>query len=191
MHLIHSRFIARALLALAVLLLLTACETLRVGTDHDPAADFSEYHSFAWMPPHSHSHESPNPLVVQRAHDAIEAALTGKGYTLAGDPAEADFIVDFTIGSRERTDVRSYPAPYGGALMWSGAYWWGAPYWGSEVDVRQYREGTISVDIFNAHSHRAVWHGWAQKELTRSDIEHSQGSIRKAVDSILGGFPPK
>jgi hypothetical protein len=126
MYLVHSRSVGRPLLILAALLLLTACETLRVGSDHDPAADFSRYHSFAWMAPHSHRHQSPNPLVVQRAHDAIQAALTGKGYTPVTDSAQADFIVDFTIGSRERTDVRSYPAPYGGALMWGGAYWWEA-----------------------------------------------------------------
>lgn len=180
----------RPLMVLAAALLLAACETLRVGSDHDPAASFSQYHSFAWMPPHTFRHEPANPLVAQRAHDAIEAALAAKGYTLASDPAQADFVVDFTIGAGERTDVRSYPAPYYGPWMWGGP-WWGAPYWGSEVDVRQYREGTISVDIFDAHTHRPVWHGWARKELTRSDIEHSQGSIRKAVDAVLAPFPPK
>lgn len=191
MHSIHSRLIGTSLLLLATILLLTACETLHVGSDHDPAADFSRYHSFAWMPPHAQRAESSNPLVVQRAHDAIEAALIGKRYSPAGDPAQADFVVDFTIGSRERADVRSYPAPYGGAFVRGGPYWWGTPYWGNEVDLRQYREGTISVDVFDAQSHRPVWHGWARKELTRTDIEHSQGSIREAVDSILATFPPK
>jgi hypothetical protein len=187
----RMRPLARTITVVAAGLLFTACQTLRVGSDHDPSADFSRYHSFAWMPPHARLYGSRNPLVVQRAHDAIESALVAKGYTLASDPGAADFVVDCTIGSRERTDVRSYPAPYAGPWMRGGFYWWGAPYWGSEVDVRQYREGTISVDIFDARTHRPVWHGWARKELTRSDIEHSAGSIREAVDSILMGFPPK
>jgi hypothetical protein len=181
----------RFLAVVTAILLLAACETIRVGNDHDPSADFLRYHSFVWMPPHTRRYESSNPLIVQRAHDAIESALTTKGYTLVSNPAVADFVVDFTIGSHERVDVRSYPTPYGGPWMRGGGYWWGAPYWGSEVDMRQYREGTISVDIFDARTHRPVWHGWARKELTRSDIEHSAGSIRQAVDSILAGFPPK
>ena len=177
--------------ALALLIGLDGCATLRVGSDYDRAANFASYHTFAWMPLHTNPYESPNPLVVQRAHDAIQAALTAKGYQLANDPAAADFVVDFTIGSRERTDIRSYPAPYAGPWFGQYAYWWGAPYWGSQVDVRQYREGTLSADIFDGHTHRPVWHGWAHKDLTRSDIEHSAGPIRAAVDAVLAQFPPK
>lgn len=180
------------LLGLTVgMVVLGACATLRVGSDRDPAASFSAYHTYAWMPPRTNIYESPNPLVVQRAHDAIQDALSAKGYQLASSPKEADFVVDFTIGSRERTDIRSYPAPYGGPWFRGTSYWWGAPYWGSEVDVRQYREGTLSIDIFDGRTDRPVWHGWARKDLTRTDIEHSSGSIRQAVDSVLAQFPPK
>lgn len=191
MSFVRLRPAPRCLAVLAAVLLVTACQTLRVGTDHDPSADFSRYHRFVWMPPHTRPFESSSPLIVQRTHDAIESALTAKGYALADDPSAADFVVDFTIGSRERADVRSYPTPYGGPWMRGGGYWWGAPYWGSELDVHQYREGTISVDIFDARTHRPVWHGWARKELTRADIEHSASSIRQAIDAILAGFPPK
>jgi hypothetical protein len=58
------------------------------------------------------------------------------------------------------------------------------------LDVRQYREGTLSIDVFDAKTHRPVWHGWAKKELTRADIENSEGPIRKAVTAILAKFPP-
>lgn len=181
---------ARVFGCLSVALILTACATLHVGSDYDRAASFAHYHTFAWMPPHTRIYESPNPLVVQRAHDAIQEALTTKGYRLVSDPADADFVVDFTIGARERTDLYSYPAPYGGPWVWAGPYWWGAPYWGSEVNVHRYREGTISVDFFDGRTHRPVWHGWARKELTRDDMEHSASSIREAVDSVLARFPP-
>ena len=177
--------------ALALFLGLGACATLRVGSDYDHSANFTSYHTFAWMPPRTNPYESPNPLVVQRAHDAIQAALTAKGYQLVNEPAAADFVVDFTIGSRERTDIRSYPAPYAGPWFGGYSYWWGAQYWGSEVNVRQYREGTLSIDIFEGHTRRPAWHGWARKALTREDIEHSAGSIREAVDSVLAQFPPK
>jgi hypothetical protein len=186
-----TRTHARLLGLTATAIVLAACTTLRVGSDHDPTASFTRYHTYVWMPPRTKIYESLNPLVVQRAHDAIQGALSAKGYELASNTAEADFVVDFTIGSRERTDVRSYPAPYGGPWLRGGSYWWGAPYWGSEVDVRQYREGTIAIDIFDARSHRPAWHGWARKELTRADLEHSAGSIREAVDSVLAQFPPK
>jgi hypothetical protein len=169
-------------------LVLVACAPLRVASDFDHAASFAAYHSFSWMPREHHG--SANPLVVQRARDAIEADLKTKGFSEVADPAAADFVVDFTIGSRERTEVDSYPAPYASPGWWGGRGWWGYPYWGGEVDVHQYREGTLSIDVFDGHSHRPVWHGWARKELSRSDIEHSEAPIRAAVAAVLGKFPP-
>jgi len=168
-------------------LLLAACATLRVGSDYDRHENFAGYHSYAWLPRERYG--TQNPLVVQRARDAIQATLTAKGFTYVADAAGADFIVDFTIGSRDRMDVHAYPAPFAGP--WYGAYgWWGYPYWGTGVDVRTYREGTLSIDTFDAHTHRPTWHGWAKKELTSSDIERSEAPIREAVDAVLASFPP-
>jgi len=167
-------------------LLLQSCATIQVGSDFDRSASFSGYHSFSWMAREHHG--SHNPLVAQRARDAIQAELANKGYINVGESASADFVVDFTIGARERTDVESLPAPYGGAY-WSYPGWWG-PYWGSSVDVRTYHEGTLSIDIFDTRTHRPVWHGWAKKELTSADVEHSEGPIREAVASVLSHFPP-
>ena len=179
-------------LALAAALMTGGCATLQVGSDYDRSANFANYQSFALMKREHHgTNAATNPLVVQRAEDAIKAELQRKGYKLVGDPAAADFVVDFTIGSQERTDVNSYPDPYVGPGWGWGRYgWWGGPYWGENLDVRQYREGTLSIDTFDAHTHRPVWHGWAKKDLSRSDIEHSDEPIRKAVQSVLAKFPP-
>jgi Domain of unknown function (DUF4136) len=170
-------------------LILCACSTLQVGSDHDPGTNFSSYKTFTLMQ-RSHTGVS-NPLVPVRVSDAIKADLLSKGYVQATDPATADFTVDFTIGVRERIDVNAYPDPYAGpAWGWGAPGWWGGPYWGTSVDVRQYHEGTLSVDIFDAHSHRPVWHGWAKKELTPSDVKNSTQPIQNAVASVLARFPP-
>jgi hypothetical protein len=169
---------------------LAACATMQVGSDYDRSASFSGYHTFAMMQREHHG-TARNPLVVTRTDDAIRQALQQRGYSFTNDPASADFVVDFTIGSEERTDINAYPGPYGGAGWgYAGRGWWGGGYWGSDLDVRQYREGTLSVDMFDARTHRPVWHGWAKKELTRRDIEQSEEPIRKAVDAILARFPP-
>ncbi len=166
--------------------LLQACTTLRVGSDFDHSAVFSG-HSFTFM--QREHHGSRNPLVIQRAGDAIEQELARKGYAYVTDPATADFVVDFTIGARDRMDVQSYPSPYTDRILWGSPGWWG-PYWGSTVDVRTYREGTLSIDVFDGRTQKPIWHGWAKKELSRSDTEHSAEPIRAAVSSVLAQFPP-
>jgi hypothetical protein len=169
--------------------LLAACATLTVGSDFDRNTGFSGFHAYSWMPREHYG--TRNPLVVQRARDAIQVEMGKKGFAYVTDPAAADFVVDFTIGARERVEVESYPVPYAGPWSWGYPGWWGYPYWGNAVDVRKYREGTLSIDVFDAHGHRAVWHGWAKKELSQADIDHSEASIPLAVAAVLASFPPK
>lgn len=174
--------------ALGFALALAGCETVRVGSDYDRAANFTNYHSFTWVPREEYG--ARNPLVVERARDAIQASLQQKGYTYTNDPAAADFAVDFTINAHERTDIHTYPAAYAGDWYWYGPHWWGHPYWGTGVDVHQYREGVLAIDAFDAKTHRPVWHGWAKKALTREDMDQSGQSIRQAADAVLAKFPP-
>lgn len=169
-------------------LILAGCATLQVGNDFDHSASFSGYHTFNLMVREHHG--TDNPLVVQRARDAIEAELLRKGFTASDSAGRADFVVDFTIGARDRMDVRSYPDTYVGYGFWGARGWW-EPYWGSQLDVRQYREGTLSIDVFDSNAHRPVWHGWAKKELTKSDIGNSEAPIRAAVAAVLNNFPPR
>jgi hypothetical protein len=171
--------------------LVCGCATqLQVGSDYDRSATFRNYHTFMVVQREHRGLENPlNPLVAARVADAIRADLNQKGYVETSDPQAADFMIDFTIGSRERADITSYPRPYAG-WGWGEPRWWGGPYWGDTLDVHQYREGTLSVDVFDAHSHRPVWHGWAKKELSDDDIEHSTGPVQRAVAAVLAKFPP-
>ena len=103
---------------------LAGCTTLSVGSDYDRAASFAGLRTFSLM--QREHHDVHNPLVATRAQDAIRAELIRKGYQPAADPSTADFSVDFTIGSKERTDVNAYPDPYLGAG-------WG---WGHRSDIQ-------------------------------------------------------
>lgn len=185
----RARFLPSLACILAAALGVSACATLRVGSDYDRGTAFASYHSFVWLPRENYG--TRNPLVVQRTREAIQSELERKGYSLASDAADAQFAVDFTIGSRERVDVSAYPAPYGGPWYWYGRGWWGYPYWGTGVDVHRYREGILAIDVFDAHTHRPVWHGWARKALTEADMERSGQAIREAVDAVLARFPPE
>lgn len=171
-------------LVLAAALAQSACATLSVGNDYDHKADFAAYHTFAWLSLGHRAERVRNPLVPRRVREAIENGLTQKGYRLVDAKDTPDFFVDYTIGSRERIDVESYPVGF------RGPYYWGYPYWGERLSVRQYRDGTLSIDVFDGHSHQPVWHGWAKKELTEADMNQPEEPIRSAVGAVLAQFPP-
>jgi hypothetical protein len=176
--------LARTLLTMSAAFLLASCATTpEIASDYDRSTNFATYHTFTLM---QREHRGiPNPLVAIRAEEEIAQELRRRGYTLAADPTSADFTVDFTIGSQERTDINTYPVAYAGPWLLGG------PSWGSNIDVRQYREGTLAIDVFDGHTHRPVWHGWVQKELTRKDLEQPAEPIIKAVNSVLAKFPPR
>jgi hypothetical protein len=164
-------------------LVLAACNSLHVGSDYDRAASFDHYQTYAWL---SREHQArSHPIAVQAAHAAIDSELSRKGYTRVDDPAGADFVVDSTIGARDRADIQAYPVAYRGPWMWD--HWYRA----NQIDVHQYREGTLAIDVFDGQSQQAVWSGWAKKELLRSDQENSEKAIGTATAAVLSRFPPQ
>ena len=126
---------------------------------------------------------------------AIETSLASRGYGRVDNPESADFVVSFTIGSREEIDVDSYPSMSASIGYAYPRHWrWGGAYYGlgvgTETTVRQYTRGMLAIDMFDVTERRPVWHGTAEKRLRDSDRDASQEVIQGAVDAILAGFPP-
>ena len=192
-----ARFNIRLLPLSLAALFLGACATgFQASHDFDRMNDFSDYQSWAWISEHPMTvgrlDSMPNPLLEPRIMSAIEDNLTVKGYSRVSDPAKADFVVAFTVGSRDKIRVDSYPTFYGGygyPRRWGGVYY-GAGYT-SETRVREYTEGKIAVDIFDVSERVPVWHGVAEKSITSSDRKNIEATIDAAVTAVLGGFPPE
>ena len=182
---------------LASALLLAGCATgFQATHDHDPAHDFSGYRSYAWIGPNpmkiGSTSRIPNPLLESRIMASFESGLAAKGFTRVADRESADFILSFTVGSREEIRVDSYPSMYG--AYGGSPYWgWGGAYYGMgmETSVRQYQQGMLALDVFAAKEKRPVFHGVATKSITESDRKKMDETINAAVSAILQGFPPQ
>ena len=194
------RALKTGFLALTAALILSACASgFKATYDSDPAHDFSGYKTFGWVNEHpmkvGATDRVVNPMLEPRVMDAVEASLKAKGFDFLLDAAEADFALSFTVGSREKIKVDSYPsmtggyAGYGYPNHWGG--WGGAYYgYGTETSVRQYTKGMLAIDIFDVAERRPVWHGTATKTIYDSDREKLTETVNAAVSSIMVGFPP-
>lgn len=185
-----------AIIALLTVTLAGCASTFKATHDHDPAQDFSAYKTYFWIAEHpmkvGATTRMPNPLLEPRIMSAVEIALGAKGYTKAGSAKSADFVLSFTVGSREEIKVDTYPSMsvgYGSRSRWGGAYY-GSYYGGTETTVRQYTQGMLAIDIFDVTDHQPVWHGVASKSINNSDRENQAATIKAAVDAVLAGFPP-
>ncbi len=174
---------------------LGACaSTFEATYDNDPGQDFSKYQTFAWISKNPMKVGAtavvPNPLLEPRIMSSIEKALVTKGYRHAKQPNSADFVLSFTLGSREEIRVDSYPSMsrgYGSRWGWGGAYYGH----GTETTVRQYTKGMLAVDIFDVRERRPVWHGTATKKISDADRKNLQETVDAAVAAIMAGFPPQ
>lgn len=173
---------------IALLAMVFGCQSTTKGQwDFDPSADFASYQTFAWISEHPmilgpSAQRQVSPLLEGRIMNAIGDALKRNGYRQVADSSQADVAVAFTVGARDQIQVTSYPSNYRGAWRWGG-------YWGTDVDVRSYTEGRLSIDVFGVEEQRPVWHGWATKRISRKTEENPEPVIREVVDAILANFP--
>ena len=178
-----------------ILVMLVGCAATPPVIDYDPTIDFTGYKTFAFIGEHpllrGVGAEEGSPLLEGRLMQLTENILSARGFKLVADRESADIAVGFTVGGREKIQVNSYPEPYrpyygGYGRGWGGAYY-ATP---TSTTVRQYTEGTLSVDIYDVSQHKPIWHGIATKRITDKMQKNPQETITEIVTGILATFPP-
>ena len=103
---------------LTLLLLTSGCVTqpqLKTFSDYDEGTKFTDYRSFAWMtqnPLFVASMQPVNPSLQQSLMRETSAQLKARGFSQVSRPEDADFVVSFTVGSRDNLQVNNYPSKY-------------------------------------------------------------------------------
>ena len=165
---------------LAVVMLAACATTTHVASDYDRKAQFSNLHRFTLIVrPHTGASSG---MLQQRVDDAIREDLTAKGFSYVASQDQADFAVDSSVGARDRLQASSSLTDFSSP--------WGPGGWGYELDVPRYLEANIAIEVIDVRSQKVVWHGAANGELSRSELENSEDQIREVVSYVLVGFPP-
>ncbi|WOJ93739.1 DUF4136 domain-containing protein [Congregibacter variabilis] len=180
----------KIILFLGVSLALVGCASFDTHSDFDPQITFSDYQYFTWaedrqwVQARNVGDHIISALNLQRIENAIVNELMSKGFQKADRREQADFLIAFTVGVRDKLDIDRYPVAY--QERWV-RHW---PYYWDSVTVHSYAEGTLAIDVYDRVSGRPAWHGIASKRITNADTEHATESISAAVNAILRKFPP-
>ncbi len=174
----------------ACIALLAGCATVETGSYSDPGADFTGFRTFAWIGESAHVSSAIEPVASPLIHAMIAARirdnLVAHGYTYTDDRDDADMLVSYTIGTRDKLRMDAYPEDFRGHWGWHRPY---SHYYFRHVEREQYTQGTLGVDIFDNASGRPVWHGWAQKAVTEKDRRDPQEAIERGIDRLFASFP--
>ncbi|HSR65611.1 MAG TPA: DUF4136 domain-containing protein [Xanthomonadaceae bacterium] len=173
----------RPLATAALTLLLAACaSTPMVQTDHDPAVQFAQYHTYSWR-------EKPQDgpaLLMQRIVDDIDAQLAAKGWQQVPEGGDVAIAAHVATHERHRVDT-FYDAPMWGGWGWHGPWGWDTGF--AHSSTTTYTVGTLVVDMFDAKTRRAIWSGVAEGTVPSSPQQVNQ-KLDQAVAKMFAGFPP-
>ena len=157
---------------------LLGCSSVSTNYDYDMSYDFAKLKSYRWA--EIASRAESNPLVVQRVSAAVDAQLKAKGYTPAG--GQADFLLMAHVGRQDRIQVTDWGWGYGPRAAW----------YGGGVDVYQYEEGSLIVDVADARTQQLVWRGSATSIIDpNATPEERTERINEAVAKMFEEFPPE
>jgi hypothetical protein len=117
-----------------------------------------------------------NSITYQALHDEIRRAFESRGYRYS--PAAADLEVAYYATAQPKMDIRTWDYGYD---------WRGFPR--QYVDVVQYEEGTVIIDVIDPATHQLMWRGQGRAPVDTNPDKYV-ATLRKAVDEIVEKFPP-
>ena len=141
------------------------------------------------VPSYQRNSYSENDIVRNRIARAFEQELKGRGLLQVGDPADADFLVDYQFAVQPRRERVTTPVYSSGLVCgyygcWNGFY--GPPSY--YVHTIQYREGTIVFDLVDHRINRLAYRAVRENVVHRDSFTDEE--VREGVKHLLKGLKP-
>jgi hypothetical protein len=164
----------RVALVFAIVLTVGTAFAMDVKTDFDHHANFSAYKTFSWA-----KVDTPDPLWNDRVKEAVDRALTAKGWTEVSSGGDVSIVAVGT--TRQKPTLRTFYDGFDGWL-WSG-------FGGATTYVENYTEGSLIIDMFDTNTKKLIWRGSASDVLSGKP-EKDEKKLEKVVSKMFEHFPP-
>lgn len=170
---------------LALALAIAGCSSMKVQTEFNKATNFKSYRTYAWIRQPPGPEQAPavrDPRIREAVIGGIDRGLASKGMTKVELEQNPDLLVAVHGWANSRIDVKSYgyaygPTPYGMYPVLATP----------AVDVREYRDGTMIIDLVDASTKQMVWRGTATDTFSPGAEAQKAG---EAVEKTLAEYPP-
>jgi hypothetical protein len=165
-------------LVAAAAIILTACSSgPKIYVNEDPNADLGGFKTFGFEPRLGTDRgDGTQSLLSQFFINAAKQEMELRGYIYT--PDSPDLGINFYVSTKEKIRSTSTPTA-GGYYGYRGGYY--GSYGGYETTVKQYTEGTVTIDLINMSTDKLVWEGTAVGRIS-SDV---QENLEEAVDEVV------
>jgi len=174
-----------------LLVLLYSCSpTVKVTTDYDHSANFSEYKTFAVYDLKAQEGQV-NQLNVDRVTNAIRSEMIAKGFTESASNPDLKVNAVSILKNKQSVTADTNFYGYGGMYRPYG-YWGGGAMMGggsTTFNTYDYVAGSLVIDIVSAKTQKLVWQGIGNSQID-SKPDNPEEFIAGAIKKIMEGFPP-
>ncbi|MFT3910317.1 MAG: DUF4136 domain-containing protein [Ferruginibacter sp.] len=188
-----TRLLRNAVLAVAGMVFVSSCANT-AHIEKTPGADLSKFKTYSWAPEDdtAQAKSRRKQILDERIHDAVDKQLQKNG--LSKTDADPDVFISADVVVEKNAEERNNPVysqPYGRTFFnrRNGrfyTYYFPSQFLGYDTYTTTTREGKVTVTLIDAKTDKAVWQGWASREL--SDKHVSDKDIDKNVESIFKKF---
>jgi hypothetical protein len=167
----HRNCLFTVLTAALMVAVSLGCSPYSIKSDFDSEANYAGYRSFAMY--ERSDLKTQAPLVYKRIARAITREMEAKGNQEVPSN-QADLLIAVHGSTKRKVETISYTHRH----SWSA------------VQVHEYKEGTLVIDIVDRQADELIWRGTANGVLRNNPGEDDQ-KVAEVVSAILAKYPPQ
>jgi hypothetical protein len=166
---------------------------LQIRTQADPAAEFSSYRTYGFVPmPATNIEGKTTPLTIYLMK-AVRQEMDSRGYQYTEE--SPDLWINFNAYRHAGAPTATHVTPAYGYSDYYGyrAGLYNLPYvgFGEMEETVQYKVGTANIDVVDARKKSLIWVGIAEGRLTDAMMNSPDDSIARIVSEIFAKYPGK
>lgn len=179
-----GRPLARTLGSTVILIGGASCASLpSIRVVYDGTTDLGSYRTFGFFDVTGTDRQGYESLVTQQLKSATRRQMEARGYRYSsGHP---DLLVNFNANLVDKVVVSHSPLPPSEYYGYRSYETWRS----YDVQVRQFKEGTLNIDVVDVGRSRLVWEGIASGAVTPKVYDNRQAAIEQAVELIFLRYP--
>lgn len=186
----RMRAVWNGFLGFVLVIGLAACASgPEIRVDGDPGANIPAFRTFGYFGSVATDKAGYSTILTGRLKAAATRELEAKGYKYSENNPE--LLINFNVNVVDKTEIYSTPGTsmgyYGYRAGMYGA-WSGYP---PEIESRNYRQGTLSIDVVDASRKALVWQGIAEARVTSKMRENPGQTLDNIVTEVLQSFPAR
>ena len=183
-------------LLISAVLALTACTSgPSITTQSRANTNFSQYKTWGYAEQLGTDKAGYSTIITTEFKQAVQKEMSARGYvyTETNPGLWVNFFSNVQIVSETYSTPGVNMGLYGGYGSYGRGYGYGlgfgVPIYGGDVETRNYKLGTVSIDVVDVASKELIWEGVLEGALTKKAMENPGAAIQSAVTQIYAKYP--